>query len=108
MTDLNLRTSAVWPALAVAALVLASLAGLPALGTAQTSESGADDLPAALVAYRIAGNAEVRLDGDLEEEIWALSTPITDFTQQEPVEGAQPSERTEVRVAYDEEHLKAE
>ncbi len=94
-----------WPDMALAALVLASLAGRPALGAAQDSDSGGDDPPVTLVAHRIAGEAEVRLDGNLEEEIWALSTPITDFTQQEPVEGAQPSERTEVRVAYDEQYL---
>ncbi len=105
MTELNLRTSALWPALPVAALVFAGLAGLPAPGTAQNSQSGTDDAPITLVAHRIAGGAEVRLDGNLEEEIWTLSTPISDFTQQEPVEGAQPSERTEVRVAYDDQHL---
>jgi hypothetical protein len=89
----------------MAALALAGIAGLPALGTAQSSDGGADDPPVTLVAHRITGNAELRLDGNLEEEIWSLSTPISDFTQQEPSEGARPSERTEVRVAYDEEHL---
>ena len=30
---------------------------------------------------------------------------ITDFTQTNPVEGAAPTEQTEVRIAYDADHL---
>jgi hypothetical protein len=45
------------------------------------------------------------MDGRLDEEAWSQAPVISDFTQQEPAEGAQPSERTEVRVAYDSENL---
>jgi hypothetical protein len=41
------------------------------------------------------------LDGRLDEEVWQQIPPITDFLQQEPQEGAPPSERTEVRIAHD-------
>ncbi len=40
------------------------------------------------------------LDGRLDDPAWALATPITDFVQRDPVEGAAPSERTEVRFVY--------
>ncbi|MBI3586556.1 MAG: carbohydrate binding family 9 domain-containing protein [Ignavibacteriales bacterium] len=46
-----------------------------------------------------------KIDGVLNEPEWQLAKPITDFTQLEPVEGAEPSERTEVRILYDDEAL---
>jgi len=45
------------------------------------------------------------MDGRIDEDAWTRATAISDFTQQEPVEGASPSERTEVRVVYDSENL---
>jgi len=86
-------------------LLLVGIGTLPSLGTAQLSNgrNGAD--PLALMAYRVPGTAEISLDGTLDEEVWTLASTISDFTQQEPVEGAEPSERTEVRVVYDNEHL---
>jgi hypothetical protein len=81
------------------------MASLPSFGTAQTSDPN-NPLPEAnLVAHRISGAGEIRLDGRLSEELWSLAQPISDFTQQDPVEGGQPSERTEVRVAYDDRNL---
>jgi hypothetical protein len=47
----------------------------------------------------------MRLDGRLDEEIWQVAPPITDFTQKEPVEGAPPTDDMEVRFAYDDEAL---
>lgn len=42
------------------------------------------------------------IDGDLGDDVWALADVVTDFLQRDPVEGAPASERTEVRVLYDE------
>lgn len=58
-----------------------------------------------MLAHRIDGNIGVQLDGLLNEGVWAQAQPITEFRQQEPIEGAQPSERTEIRVLYDDEAL---
>ncbi len=41
-----------------------------------------------------------RIDGSLDDECWQRASPITNFTQVLPVEGAAASERTEVRFAY--------
>jgi hypothetical protein len=41
------------------------------------------------------------IDGRVEETVWSLAKPMTGFTQQEPIEGGTPSERTEVRVLID-------
>ena len=45
------------------------------------------------------------IDGILNEPFWDGITPITDFKQREPREGAEPSERTEVRIAYDDDFI---
>ena len=51
-------------------------------------------------ATRIVG-AVPRVDGSLSDEVWKLATPITDFVQKIPVEGASPTVATEVRILYD-------
>jgi hypothetical protein len=47
----------------------------------------------------------VRLDGELEEADWALAVPVSDFVQADPNEGTPASERTEVRILFDEDNL---
>ena len=42
-----------------------------------------------------------RIDGRLDEALWTRLTPIRDFVQRQPLEGADPTERTEVYLAYD-------
>ena len=43
----------------------------------------------------------IRIDGVLDEAIWREAPPVSGFRQRWPVDGAPASERTEVRVAYD-------
>ncbi len=86
---------------AVIAICLA-LSGACSFATAQ--QSSEDELPA-LEAYRLPDGATIQLDGRILEDFWLSAVPISDFTQQEPVEGGQPSERTEVWVAYDDDNL---
>ncbi|MDQ2669429.1 MAG: carbohydrate binding family 9 domain-containing protein [Gemmatimonadota bacterium] len=54
--------------------------------------------PSGLTAVRTSG---VTLDGSLADAAWSAATPITQFVQKDPIEGATPSQRTEVRVLYD-------
>ena len=61
--------------------------------------------PVLLEARALTGAVDIDLDGRIDEAAWATATPITDFTQQEPVEGAEPSERTEIRVVFDDDNL---
>jgi hypothetical protein len=53
------------------------------------------------VVHAIEAQGKIALDGVLDEETWAKATPISDFTQRDPDEGKEPSERTELRVAFD-------
>ncbi len=41
-----------------------------------------------------------KLDGTLDDSIWQLAKPITDFRQREPLEGQPATEKTEVRILY--------
>ncbi len=41
------------------------------------------------------------IDGRLGDEVWAAATPMASFTQRDPDEGNAPTERTEVRILYD-------
>lgn len=47
----------------------------------------------------------IRIDGNLDEEIWKRAEPATDFVQSEPSEGQLSTERTEVRVVFDDDNL---
>jgi hypothetical protein len=51
------------------------------------------------------GAASIRIDGRLTEEVWLSASPITDFAQKEPSEGAAPTDAMEVRFLYDERGL---
>jgi hypothetical protein len=44
---------------------------------------------------------KITLDGALNEAAWTDAIPATDFMQRDPEEGAAPTERTELRIAYD-------
>lgn len=46
-----------------------------------------------------------RIDGVLDDPIWQSAARLTEFTQQQPLDGAPASEATEVWVAYDRDHL---
>jgi hypothetical protein len=45
-------------------------------------------------------NAEVRIDGRLDEPVWAQATRLTGFWQYQPVDGRPAEEETEVLVWY--------
>ena len=57
-----------------------------------------------LRAFRITGSSP-QIDGRLDEEVWAAADAIDDLVQNEPDNMAPPTERTVVRVAYDERYL---
>ena len=45
------------------------------------------------------------IDGILDDEVWRSAAHITEFTQQQPLDGAPASEETDVYIAYDSEHI---
>src|SRR6202171_3020190 len=65
----------------------------------QTTRSQDDPRPVARAALR---QGEVTIDGRLDESAWAAATPITELVQSSPDEGKPASQRTELRILYDE------
>ena len=96
----------------LAAAVVIAL-GLPVRGVAQTAPDGSEEGTHAILlegrrsttALRLAEGDELRFDGPLDEPFWARVEPATDFIMQEPTLGGTPTERTEVRIAYDRDNL---
>ncbi len=58
-----------------------------------------------MTAHALPPDAAVSLDGQLTEPFWARADSAHGFTQQAPVEGQSPTERTTVHVAYSATHL---
>ena len=42
----------------------------------------------------------IKVDGLLDEPVWATIKPITEFVQRLPLDGGQPTEKSEMRVAF--------
>ncbi len=85
-------------------LLLSVLSAQPLVAQTLVNGGGTGE-PVALIALQLTGGTGIDVDGRLDEEAWQRAIPITDFTQQEPVEGGTPSERTEIRVVYDEDAI---
>jgi hypothetical protein len=85
------------PSLALAAAVLAQAGASAAPGVGQPKP------PPALAAVRT--GASIVIDGRLDEAAWEAARVTDAFTQQYPVEGVAPAERTELRVLYDDRAL---
>lgn len=73
-------------------------------GTGSAAPGDAAPLPA-LLAFALPEELDIDLDGRIDEAAWQRALPITDFTQQEPVEGGAPSQPTEIRVVFDADNL---
>ncbi len=77
-----------------------------ALTLLATAPSATDSLPGSkrpVTAVRTP--VPIVIDGLLTEPVWSNGNAATWFRQSDPVEGAEPSQRTEVRMAYDDEAL---
>lgn len=55
-------------------------------------------------AHRIE-REQILLDGRLDEPFWAEIQGVSSFLMQEPIKGRQPTERTVVKIAFDENNL---
>ncbi len=62
------------------------------------------DLPGSNIRAAVA-RGNIRIDGVIDPDEWSGAPVISDFTARNPVEGAEPSQRTEVRVLYSPTHL---
>ena len=88
-------------AVSIRSIVLTCLLSL-ALGS--TSSILAQENKRLLHAFHITGNGP-RIDGQLDDAVWAAAEAIDDLVQGEPANLEAPTERTVVQVAYDNRNL---
>ncbi len=88
-------------------MLLLLVVARPILAQTRTSaplRPGEPDVPEKagkeLVAHYV-GDTPPRLDGDISDEIWQQAQVIDDMTQNDPNNMAPPTERTLIKVAYD-------
>ena len=72
-------------------------AGIPAVAHAQA--------PSGQTIRAVRADRPPTIDAVLDESFWQRIEPVTDFRQRVPVDGAPASERTEFRVAFDDNNL---
>ena len=89
------------PCLAPLAILLLTLTP-PGLLNAQDRGPADSDLP---IATAVRTEELLVLDGLLSEEIWSKAPPVNGFLQKDPQEGAPASEKTEVRILFDTQHI---
>src|SRR5205823_12426793 len=83
--------------------VAAAVAFIPAVAMAQSPSVPPEAAPP--VSHAVRSASAIHVDGHLDERAWR-DAPMTDvFTQIDPEEGKPASERTEVRVLYDDDAL---
>jgi len=89
-----------------AALVLAAAISL-ALPPAVTAQDGhsAGHAPPPPMASAAARVGTIVLDGRLDEAAWQAVPALQNFTQMQPHEGEPATQRTEIRILYDDEAL---
>ncbi|HEY0674422.1 MAG TPA: DUF5916 domain-containing protein [Longimicrobiales bacterium] len=86
---------------ALAAVDTTKRVGVPST-PASSNAAHASGSPRAMAA-RLSGTVQV--DGLLDEAIWQTPATVGQLHQLRPVEGAPPSQKTEVRVVYDDEAI---
>ena len=79
-----------------------SILMLAAASAGAAPSSPSDSLFAHLPAiHAVRLTSPITIDGVLDEPVWQQAEPVTNFTQRDPNQGATPSQKTEVRIAYD-------
>lgn len=76
-------------------LMLVPLVALAAQGASSSKK----------VVVAVPTDSVINVDGDLTEPAWETAQPATDFVQQNPSDGQPATERTEVRILYDQDNL---
>jgi hypothetical protein len=72
--------------------------------TAAASEQGSTHASVPVV-QAVRSNVTIVIDGRLDDEVWLRAPAATTFTQRDPDEGKPATERTELRLAYDDAAL---
>ena len=92
----------------------AGVAGSLTLGAPAESASGDPPMSGFAAAGILAGRPTLRptrtdvrpdIDGRLDDLVWRNAVRVTEFVQQQPLDGAPPTEDTEAWISYDSQNL---
>ena len=78
------------------------LGALPCLCAAQGADSGVEVMKSIRM---VPTDTPPVIDGRLDDAVWSHAAVVDDFHQSQPIEGADPTERTEIYLLYDEDAL---
>ena len=94
------------PTRCLAILLLLGLSSGNPLNAQKLSTDNAANPTAPVAAFAVTAEpAPPNLDGKLDDPAWQDAIVITGFTQINPNDGTEPSERTEIRITYDTDAL---
>lgn len=85
--------------------LFALLAVVPLSLRAQDNASSSVHARTPPVAEAVRRDGPITLDGKLDDAAWSAAKPITKFTQSLPREGEPATQRTEIRILYDDQAL---
>jgi hypothetical protein len=74
---------------------------VPALADAPASPA----VPTGLPVTAMRAEQPILVDGQLDEAVWKSGDGVADFTQRDPDQGVPPRQKTEVRVAFDDDAI---
>ncbi|MGZ7029651.1 MAG: DUF5916 domain-containing protein [Terriglobales bacterium] len=86
------------------AVIIFAAAALAAAPDGAEAQLASNTEPHKIHVRRIE-DAQIKVDGKLDEPVWQTIEPITNFTQTQPNEGAPVSRRTEARIFYDDNNI---
>ncbi|MEX0601048.1 MAG: DUF5916 domain-containing protein, partial [Rhodothermales bacterium] len=98
----TVRHLALWIAVVAVSVPVVEAQSLETGELRHTEDAEAAEPAARLVSARPLQGGVI-VDGVIDEPAWASAVYIDTFTQRDPIEGAEPTERTEVAVLYDHE-----
>ena len=94
-----------WSKLNAASMIIITFAAEGRWAYGQKDASSFDPPEQSPIYSATQAHSSIRIDGKLGEEEWARAPAINGFVQREPLQGANPSILTEVKVLYDKRHL---
>jgi len=76
-----------------------------AAGAAPAVDAAAADSTHSMQVKVVRATSSISIDGNLTDQAWQTAQVIGGFKQRDPVEGAEPTQKTEVRLLYDDQAL---
>jgi hypothetical protein len=95
-----------WKPLRQPAAALSLLVAFARVASAAPAvDAAAADSTHSMKVKVVRATSSISIDGNLDDQAWQAAPVIGGFKQRDPAEGAEPSQKTEVRLLYDDQAL---